>query len=237
MNRKFRIGAVLVFFLVALLSEAQEKTKVDLNVGLDVVSRYVWRGLQFSDSPNLQPYASLSYGGLSLTGFGSYATSKSYAEVDWIASYAVGGLTFSVMDFFNEEEDLTMNDYFNWKRSSTAHLVESSVAYELPMEKMPLVVTASVLVYGADLNQNLNQNYSTYFELLYPFSFKDYSLSAFVGATANKGYYADKPSFVNTGVSMVRRIEVSDRFSFNLNSTIVVNPKAEDVFFIVGLTF
>ena len=237
MNRIFRIGGVLALLMVALFSEAQEKAKVDLNVGLDIVNRYVWRGLQFSDSPNLQPYASVSYGGFSFMGFGSYATSKSYAEVDLIAAYTFKGLTFSVMDFYNEEEDLSMNDYFDWKRATTAHLVETSLAYELPVEKLPLVFTASMLVYGADLNQNGNQNLSSYFELLYPFSFKDYSLSAFVGATANKGYYAEKPAVVNTGLSLERPIAVSDSFSFNLNTSFIVNPRAEDVFLVVGLTF
>ncbi len=222
---------------MTVFSRAQENSRVDLQAGLDVVSRYVWRGLQFSDAPNFQPYATISYGGLSLTGFGSYATSKSYAEIDWTIAYSLHGLTLSVVDFYNEEEDLSMNDYFDWKRATTVHLVETSLTWELPVEKFPLVATVSTLVYGADLNSNGNQNLSTYFELLYPFSIKDYSLSAFVGATGNKGYYAEKAAFVNTGISLVRPVEVTDRFAFDLNMSFIVNPRAEDAFFIVGLTF
>ncbi len=236
-NFLLRICVLSALFFYVFLTNAQEKPKVDIEAGLDVVSRYVWRGSQLSDSPNLQPYATLSYGGLSLTGFGSYATSKSFSEIDWTLAYTLHGITLSLVDFYNEEEDLALNDFFNWKRANTAHLVETSLAWELPIQKFPLRVTASTLVYGADLNQNGNQNLSTYFELLYPFTVKNYELSAFVGGTGNKGYYADQAAVVNTGISLMRPIEVTDRFAFDLNMCFAVNPRAEDAFFIVGVTF
>jgi hypothetical protein len=237
---KFAIKESLLFFFLFIcgLISGQEKPKVGLDAGLEVVNRYVWRGQLCSDALNFQPYITAQYGCFSLTGFGSYAASKNFAEVDLIASVSLGGFELTVSDYYGEnEEDLSQNSYFGWDRTSTAHLVEATLSYDLPFEKIPLKLSYGMMLYGDDLNENDHQNYSTYFEVLYPFTVQDYSVSAFVAGTGNKGYYGSKASVVNAGLSVGRSLAVSSNYSLGLNASFIVNPNAEDVFFVVGITF
>lgn len=50
---------------------AEKALPVDVKVGADAVTTYVWRGQQLTDDPVFQPTATVSYGGLSLNAWGS----------------------------------------------------------------------------------------------------------------------------------------------------------------------
>ena len=67
-----------VVLLITVLSmstiNAQEKTKASFDIGVDFASRYVWRGLEFSDSPAVQPYAEYTSGNFTLGIWASYET-------------------------------------------------------------------------------------------------------------------------------------------------------------------
>jgi len=44
----------------------------EVGVGTDIVSRYVWRGLDFGASPSIQPYLSFTAGGFEIGSWGAY---------------------------------------------------------------------------------------------------------------------------------------------------------------------
>nr|WP_321451281.1 hypothetical protein [uncultured Carboxylicivirga sp.] len=233
---------VVLIFLISIIPmhiTAQENAKADLSLGVDLYSRYVWRGLLFSDAPNIQPYISISKSGFSLTAWGSYATSKNYAEVDLFLSYTFKGLTIGVSDYYYEiESDLGLHDYWDWEQSTTFHLGEAYLAYGLPVEKFPLQITASMLIYGYDLNTEGDQNYSTYFELMYPFSFNDYDLSFTLGATPSKGFYTSyNGAVINLALGASKNINVTEKFSIPLNISFIYNPSADDIFLVAGFSF
>jgi len=233
-----RILALFFFLSVfTFASLAQDKSNYELSTGVDVCSRYIWRGLMFSDAPNIQPYMSVSWKGLTLMGWGSYATSKNYAEIDAFLSYKTHGLSINVNDYFSEnEQDLRSSNYTQWHDTLTAHLIETSIDYVLPIEQFPLKLTASVFVYGADLNTQKKQNYSTYFEACYPIKKGDYDVSLFAGATTKRGYYASDAGFVNVGVKASRNIKITDTFSIPLGSSIIYHPQNKVIFFVVSLS-
>ena len=80
------------------VSFAQDK--VDSNVGADLVSGYVWRG-QNLGGVSIQPSASISYKGFSLTGWGSVGIDKTDTkEFDLTLGYATGGFSVSVTDYW-----------------------------------------------------------------------------------------------------------------------------------------
>ena len=62
-----------LLLLIALCSistiNAQEEPNTKFDVGVDFASRYIWRGLEFSDSPAVQPYAELTSGNFTLEGY------------------------------------------------------------------------------------------------------------------------------------------------------------------------
>ncbi|MBI9064695.1 MAG: hypothetical protein JEZ14_22105 [Marinilabiliaceae bacterium] len=231
---------VLMFSLclISLGSMGQEESKVAFDAGVDFYSRYVWRGLLFTDAPSIQPYMSFTKGGFTAMAWGSYATSKNYAEIDLFLSYTTGGLTFNLNDYFTEDErDMASTDFTEWRDSLTNHLVEASIVYTLPTEGFPLVLMTSTFIYGADLDSDLNQNYSTYFEAKYPFTYNDYDMAVFIGGTLSKGYYANDAAIVNLGFNAGYPIKVTDSFSLPVNMSLILHPYNKDVFFVVGVSF
>ena len=234
---------VIVLFaaiLLALPSKGQETESVSsgkLGLSVDVVSRYVWRGLLYNSSPNIQPTLSYTKGGFSVGSWASYGLSSQFAEVDFFASYTKGPLTFLVYDYYNEEEgDLQANDFFNYNKKVTGHAVEGSIFYA-GGEAFPIKLTAAMFVFGNDRKGNGDQYYSTYFELGYPFKVAEQPLDLFIGGTPQEGLYHSDAGIVNVGLSMSKEVEISDRFKLPIKATLSVNPSSDDVFFVIGMTF
>ncbi|HON18036.1 MAG TPA: hypothetical protein PK990_02590 [Salinivirgaceae bacterium] len=217
--------------------EISDEKGSPVNFGVDLYNRYVWRGLLFSDAPNIQPWISADWKGLTFMCWGSYATSRDYSEVDIFLSYKWNGLTIGLNDYFNPSIDGVRNDYSIWKETTTPHLVEAYLMYKLPVEKFPFEFTASTFVYGADRDENLKNRYSTYVELLYPFVSGSNNISLFAGATVNKGYYATKAAFVNVGGKFLRNIKVTQDFEIPLTASLIFHPENRNVFLVVGFSF
>jgi hypothetical protein len=237
-----RVLFLLTSFLFASQLFAQEnesEKKIDFSTNIDFYSRYVWRGLQYSNAPNIQPYATLTWKNLSLMGWGSYATSKDYAEIDFFLTYSNKGFEICLNDYYSQDDATPENsDYTEWGDTLTSHLIEASVSYQLPFEKFPLQLLASTFIYGADdLNEDKKQNYSTYFEIKYPLKSGDYDIELFAGGTTtHNGFYGSKASLVNVGINASRTIKITDSFEIPFTTSLTYNPNSKDIYFVIGLT-
>lgn len=69
MDRKVKTGAWLLALVAAVPVAVQAQDKVEASVGVDLVSGYIWRG-QDLGNVSIQPAASISYQGFSLSGMG-----------------------------------------------------------------------------------------------------------------------------------------------------------------------
>lgn len=221
---------------IAVAQEEKQSSAVSVDYSVDLVSRYVWRGLLFNGNPNIQPTISLTTGGFSIGSWASFAVSQEYAEIDLFATYSIGNFSFTVYDYYNEyESNLDSVDYFNWDKKTTGHLVEGSISWS-GTESFPLSVTLASFFYGYDMNKNQNQNNSTYLELGYPVKIADYNFDLFVGGTLNKGFYNDEANIINVGFKTSKEIEITDKFKLPVSATFALNPAKDDVFFVVGIT-
>ena len=107
----------------------KEQRAPTINFGADLMSRFVWRGIDFGNSPAVQPNLSFSWKGLNIGAWGSYAFAKhsievndttivdagTYAETDLYFSYTYQWFTLMVFDYFTIN-GLNPNDgnrYFN----------------------------------------------------------------------------------------------------------------------------
>jgi hypothetical protein len=61
-------------------------------------------------------------------------------------------------------------------------------------------------------------------------------LDAFVGFTPASGLYCDKAGVVNLGISAVRKIAVTDKFELPLKASLITNPQAQNIYFVIGIT-
>ena len=275
MNNRIFLSFLCMAFLWVGLLQAQEETVMKeteeqdedrgptLNFGADIMSRYIWRGYDYGNSPAIQPNLSFSWQGLTVGAWGSYAfTSRSimfddttetnlghYSEVDLYLSYTYKWFTIMFYDYFTMN-GLNVNEgnkFFDYNNKTTGHTFEVSLSFEGP-ENFPLIIYAGTLVYGADKNQDSTgvyglgekNNFSTYFEAAYRFQFKkiDLELKPFIGVIPfGSSWYASKGGIINVGLAAEKGIPVTNKYSIPIQVSLIANPLSQSVFFVFGISF
>jgi hypothetical protein len=229
------IAGLLCFYnAVCQDSSLGDSSKIDFSYNIDLVNRYVWRGLLLDANPNIQPYASLTLGNFTIGSWGSYGYNHNYAEVDWYMSYAIGNVSLTISDYFVTDESQTVR-YFYFNSKYTAHALEGGLNLKIS-DKFPLSLSAATFFWGNDRDENGDNSYSTYLECSYPFAIKTTDLNFFIGGTTHNGYYSTDANIVNVGLSFSKKLEFTDKFSLPVSGTISVNPNIEDIYFVVKIT-
>ncbi len=220
-------------------TEQDESNSSDFILGADVVSRYIWRGLDLGSDPAVQPYFLWNKGGFSLGTWGSYGLNGKFAEADLMISYNYKFVTIGITDFFFPIEGFNVNnDYFNYQSGETGHAIEGSLKLSGP-DKIPVSFLVGTVFYGADIDSAQNNKYSTYMELSYPVSTKKIDLQFFIGAVVNDipNLYADGAGIINLGFKATKQLKISDKYSMGAFFSLVINPKYENLHLIFGLNF
>jgi hypothetical protein len=205
---------------------AQEEPKTKFDVGVDFASRYVWRGLEFSDSPAVQPYAEMTSGNFTLGAWASYETGGQVVgqELDLYASYAFGPVSLGFIDYAFPVDGAS-DGYFKMQN----HVGEATLSFD-GVEKFPLTVLLGVNVYNDDNN-------SIYTELGYPFKIGETEMKPFIGA-GNEMYTTDGDYKVfHFGLSASKAIKITDAFSLGLSASAIFNPDTDDAYlvFVISL--
>lgn len=218
---------ILVFVAILSIStmNAQEKSKASFDIGVDFSSRYVWRGLEFSDSPAMQPYAEYNSGNFTLGIWASYETGGQVVgqEFDFYASYAIGAVSLGFTDYAFPVDGMS-DGYFEMKN----HIGEATISFD-GVDKFPLTLMLGVNVYNDDEN-------SVYTEIGYPFKIGKTELSAFVGA-GNEIYSVDGDyALTNFGLSASKDIKMTDTFSLGVSASAIFNPDTEDAYLVFVLS-
>ena len=266
---KYFLLSLMTFWLVnpglsqedQMLREAEEAKpgKVTLNVGADLVSRYVWRGQNFGSSAAIQPTLSVDAFGFSLGAWGSYAFSRHtlwvddstsvdyhFTEIDLFLSYTYKFFTLMLVDYYAPLpiDTLPGMNYFHWKNQTTWHTIEVSLVFNGP-EKFPVQFLASTLLYGADKGKDTTgvygagtrNNYSTYFELSYQFEVKGFGIRPFIGGIPfASAWYGPKAGITNVGINVRKEIPVSKKFSIPVQSNLVFNPMSKKAYLVFILS-
>jgi hypothetical protein len=240
-------------------SEKTTSCPCQFSLGADLVSRYIWRGKDFGNSPAIQPNAAFSVAGFKVAVWGSYGfvpysqkindstivNMGNYAEFDPSLSYTLKGFTLTLTDYFLPN-GLTPNEnkYFDYNNKTTGHTFEVSLAYAGP-DKFPIQLFAGTLVYGADKEKDANgtwglgsgNNYSTYFEAAYLFTIKGFVLKPFIGGIPfGSGWYGPYAGIVNTGLTLSKTLQITHEFGMPVYTSIIANPQSQSVFFVFGIT-
>ncbi len=247
MKRIITITCLLLLCSAAIAQEPAEKKKLPFDLGVDLMSRFVWRGQCISKNPNIQPYFVYAPKfGLKVGAWGSYSVTGDYAEVDLYAAYGYKGFSITATDYFVMNESLANNHFFDCKNASTGHLLEGMLTYEGPA-KFPIKVTAASMFWGADrlpdkmivdtvlsdTTYTYKNAYSTYFELGYTIR----NISLFIGVTPMEGFYGSKAGIVNAGISAKKNIKITDSFSLPIQAALITNPQKQNIFLVFGFTF
>jgi hypothetical protein len=254
MKKKMIIMACLgmMFHLTPITTYGQEsENNSNLTIGADIVSRYVWRGLNLGgSSPHVQPFIEYAFGqsGLAIGAWGSYSLGFGMAgtEADLYLSYTPADwLNITVSDyFFPSDVSFERNDYFNYKKDETGHTFEAMVTLG-GTDNFPLYATFAMNFYGADGINDQGENYNAkYIELGYNTSIGDMDAGFFIGLAPDdpktdqggEGWYGDSAGIINLGLSLAKTYTVAD-ISLPVFSSLIFNPEAGNIFIVFGLSF
>ncbi len=241
------IAAILSLFLLTP-GKSSAQIETSFNTGVDIMSRYVWRGMNLGgSSPSIQPTLEYSAGNFTLGTWGAFSMSDGLTiqETDLYLSYTFKEMfSLTVTDYFLPDESLDKNHYFELNEDKTTHLLEAAASFD-GTEKIPFTFLAAVNFWGADaLNADGDKQYSTYLEFGYNGKCKDLDYNAFIGFTPNNpdkekeetGFYGTSAGVVNLGITVSKEIKISDSFSLPLTTSFIINPQAENVFLVLGIS-
>lgn len=261
------INHVILILIIVLCSLnptfAQEESKIETDFGIDLASRYVWRGTQFGGaSPSIQPYIEVGLGNLVLGTWGAYSLggANPAQELDLYLSYSLMDDQFSITitDYYFPADTGGYN-YFNYEDTTTGHIFEAMASFN-GTDKMPFSALVAMNVYGADatrisddlakFNMRDGIQFSTYLELGYSTTCKIADLDFFVGVNLTKprpvgrgngyvgesGFYGHSVGVVNIGVTASKEIQITDKFSLPLMAQLITNPQAQKIFMVFGFS-
>ena len=240
----------------------KENNSPEINFGADLMSRYIWRGIDYGNSPAIQPNLSFSWKGFNIGAWGTYGFAKqsiqvtdtmlidagNYSETDLFVSYTVKWFTLMVFDYFvmNGLNPNEGNRYFDYRNATTGHTFEGCLIFD-GSEKFPLQVMVCTLLYGADKDKDSTgtyglgskNNFSTYFELSYKFNIPklNLDLKPFIGGIPlGSSWYGPYPGITNLGITAKKEIPITSLYSLPVQVSLITNPQAQSVFFVFGIS-
>lgn len=246
------------------LSSSSSSSSFSLDIGGDIVSKYVWRGLQFGENvPALQPYMEFGAGPIVFGFFGStgLAGNGSFQEFDFYvgADFMDGMLSAYIYDYYFPAWG---GDYFDFDKNTTGHLLELDLSFN-GTDNIPFTFLLAVNFYGADalridndpnsvhFNEVLGVKHSTYAEFGYNTKVGGLDFSPFMGFNLTKaidanpgtgyvgetGFYSNDIGLIHIGMKVSKEIEISDKFSLPIYGQVSSNFQAKQVFWTVGFSF
>ncbi len=241
--KKLILTILLVSSFIAFAQDDTESTsKSSFDLGVDIQSRYIWRGLQLGgNSPSAQPWVEFSCGKFAIGAWGAYN----------LGGLGIGNeadlyLTFSPSDVIS----ITVTDYFfpvdgnfqSYFPYNDGHVFEGLISFA-GTDSFPIGLTVATNFGGAikyeDENNDEKSAYSTYVEASYSTAIGDTEFGLFAAAVFgdDNGYYlTDGSGFINVGISAAKEVKISDAFSLPVNAALILNPDSESIFFTFGFS-
>jgi len=211
-----------------LMPQENEDSYDAFGSGLELNTKYVWRGIPFGDAPVLFPNMSYTHKGFNVMALGGYALNGSHSEVDWFFTYSFKNISLGLNDYFFPDNSAKNNHYLNFNPQESLHTVEACFTYTFP--KVPIWLTASTFVFGYDRDENGDNYFSTYLEAGYTWQISGNDKFSFIlGATPAKGFYSDDFGIVNTALKYDTSIPF-ESYRLPVSGSFVINPDTENVF-------
>ena len=223
--------AFLSLFTISVAGYGQEVNtdkKLTVEVGADLVSTYVWRGM-YQTGASIQPALSLSAYCVTIGAWGSTDFSTYAKEVDFLLSYRVKGFSAGIAGYWWRGEHAP---YFT---ECGSHHLEASLGYTFP-EKIPLTLEANMILTGdEDKNEKGKKFYSTYISAGFPFSIKNTEWEAGIGISPWKGMYGNHFNVVAINAKVTKNLSLSTEYTLPVFVELIFSPAQNNAFLVFGI--
>lgn len=230
-------ASLLMVAMLAIPTQSATAQNVSVDAGVTLTSRFIYRGLELGNSPNVQAMVGINSGAFSLYGWGSHSLGQddgAYKEVKFWTNYIIDlgdfSLTPQIENHFNAYTDL-----FDFDEHTSAHVFQASALLAGKGDAAPDLLIG--YAFGPPVQGTL------YIEAGYRFTSGNYGMRAFLSSQ-----YSDGPGFVDLGyndkfvvnqigISAGRTLHITDTFSVPLGISLVVNPRTERIFTAASISF
>lgn len=219
-----RRGWVAAFFLTFSLFLPQINAAQSFSAGADVVSRYIWRGIDFGETMSVQPGLAFEFEGLTVGAWASYSIAQDGSganENDLYLSYSLGPVSIGVTDYyFPSPGGLSFFDFDG--DGNGAHTVELNVGFG-GTKNFPLII-------AANMNLHNDPDNSIYVELGLPFMVEKTAVTASLGIVGAESdfYGVGQTGITVIGLSASREIKITDHFSLPVFVSYILNPTPDN---------
>ena len=230
------IGKLMAAAAAAILTTttvlAQDSLTVSL--GADVVSRFVWRGMDDGSGASVQPSLDFSFKGFTLSAWGSTSiTDISAKEFDVSLSYEVGGFTATLTDYFWAGEDARYGHYRD------DHFYELEASYNFG-DRVPLTLSWATMLWAGEskeLDEDGDRMFSTYVNASYDFDLHGVTITPSIGITPWKGQYSDSFDVMDVSLTASKELHITDNFTLPIYVQAIASPACDRTYLVFGITF
>ncbi|MBB3699436.1 hypothetical protein KMW28_25075 [Flammeovirga yaeyamensis] len=222
---RYKIYLLPVLLVFSLGVNAQDKLK--LTGSADIVSHYVWRGIDYGYSPAIQPDIELQYKGFYLGGWGTYAWLpwNGVYEFEYRFGYTFEklGLSIQVIDYL-----YSTATFDSPKTSFGVDQEDIHFGHSFELGAIQRIKNFHLAGYI-----NLSEDNDIYVEAGY--NYKGFELV--VGAGNNEYTVDNNFTFVNISLMKTFDIEYSEKYSSSLFFGGTYNPDTSVFHLLFGATF
>lgn len=231
--------AGLLLLCLALTPQKVAAQELSIDTGLNLTSRFIYRGLDLGSAPQIQPRIVVSYQQFEFGAWGSHPLADTpdaanYKEVKFWLNYTFDLDAIALTTMVENHYDANTN-LFDFDQATTSHVLQASARLAQTADA-PLDLTVGYTFFGGPAN-------TIYTELGKSFTAGALGMRAFVS-----GQYADGAGFVDLGyndklvmnqigISATRALSISSETEFPLTIALVTNPKTERIFFSATIAF
>lgn len=224
----------ILAFSVSAFSQEQEdisssNTDITIDVGMDIFSSYVWRGLKFGTGPAFQSYMELTSGNFTLGAWNNINAGADEAfEINLYASYEFPfGVTIGLTDYF-EDANVFGKNFDNLRAT---HSLEPFISYKYG----ELTFFGALMFYQDETGKNTQDFYGE-------ISFEFDQINLAIGA--GDGRYVTSPQWGTVGefaicnitISHEKTIKITESFSLPVTGAVTLNPYNERFFVYFGIS-
>ncbi|MCC5925998.1 MAG: hypothetical protein JJU41_05505 [Bacteroidetes bacterium] len=230
-------ASFLMAAMLAIPAQTASAQEVSVDAGMTLTSRFIYRGIELGNSPNVQAMIGVNTGAFSFYGWGSHSLGQddgAYKEVKFWANYTLDLGDFTLTPQIENHFD-AFSDLFDLDENTSTHVFQASARLAGKGDAAPDLFIG--YAFGPPVEVTV------YVEAGYSFTSGDYGLRAFLSSQ-----YSDGPGFVDLGyndkfvvnqigVSASRTLRITDSFSVPLGISLVVNPRTERIFTAASISF
>lgn len=230
-------SAILIVFFCNFLPAQPLYAQGEISIGANTVTRYIWRGVQFDDGVNFQPYMMYSNTKFEAGVSSSMSLTNDFNEIYFWAAFNIKTSLFNaklyITDFYYESQE---SDFFNFKTEKYNgvkgnHYGEAHVMFTTDQSPFKLLLSSSF--------RNDPDN-SFYSEVSYSKTMPNDVVSTLaLGAALNKStkwYYTERASIINVSYMLSKSVQITPEYALPVTVTSILNPTGKSFYVTLAIS-